>query len=470
MKYHDYDTIAAIATSSGEAGIGIVRLSGTRSIAIADSIFRSKDGVLLSSRRSHTIHYGWIIDPQAGSGHKPVQSGAIIDEVLVTVMRSPRTFTREDVVEINCHGGIVALRRVLELALDSGARIAQPGEFTRRAFLNGRIDLSQAEAVLDVIKARTDAALATGMQQLAGALSGRVSALRCRMVDMLAVIEAHIDFPEEDIEAADLALLRRQASSIDAELRAILSNARFGRVMREGVRTVICGRPNVGKSSLLNALLKKERSIVTPVAGTTRDVIEDCIDVRGIPVRIMDTAGLLEPRDMVERKAVAKAKECIRQADLILLVLDCRTPIDAHVKSLIRMVGKSKTIAVINKIDLKGRLRRENLTGEFPYVVEVSARRLRNIGALEDAIASFVFKGNVEFSEPLCVSNLRHIQELKSAQKSIAAAGISLDNGLSAELAAQHIKDALGSLDELSGRRFSQDLLDSIFSRFCIGK
>jgi tRNA modification GTPase len=264
--------------------------------------------------------------------------------------------------------------------------------------------------------------------------------------------------------------LREQISSIDKDLLGILERSRFGQIVREGVAAVICGSPNVGKSSLLNALLQKERSIVTPVAGTTRDVVEDCIDIRGIPVRIMDTAGLLEPRDLVERKAVAKAKECIRQSDLILLVLDGRSPIGKEEKALIRMVGHKKTIAVINKIDLKQRLRREDLTGDFPQVVEVSAKRLRNIEALEGAIADFVYGGSVEFTEPFFVSNLRHIQELKSAQKSIAQALYSLDNGLSAELPAQHIKDALAAFDEILGRRFSDDLLDSIFSRFCIGK
>ncbi|MFA5099716.1 MAG: tRNA uridine-5-carboxymethylaminomethyl(34) synthesis GTPase MnmE [Candidatus Omnitrophota bacterium] len=468
MRYHDEDTIAAIATASGEAGIGIVRLSGTRSAAIADSLFRARDGIRLSDDKTHTIHYGWIVQQKAAI--KPGMSGDIIDEVLVTVMRAPRTFTREDVVEINCHGGIVALRRVLELVLDSGARIAQPGEFTRRAFLNGRIDLSQAEAVLDVIKAKTDAALATGIQQLTGVLSARIMALRAQLLDVLTVIEAHIDFPDEEIAAVDTIRLRNQAVSIDKELSGLLKQARFGRIVREGVRAVICGRPNVGKSSLLNALLQKERSIVTPVAGTTRDVIEDCIDIRGIPVRIMDTAGLLEPRDLVERKAVAKAKECIRQADLILLVLDGGMPFDAQTRSLIRMVAKPKTVLVINKIDLRHKLKREDFVDDFAHVVEISAKRLRNIDALETAISSLVFGGSVEFVEPFFVSNLRHIQEIKAAEKSVACAVHSLDNGLSAELVAQHIKDALGAFDELLGRRFSEDLLDNIFSRFCIGK
>ena len=409
MRYHQGDTIAAVATSPGESGIGIVRLSGGQALDIADVIFRPKDNLKPSQYKTHTIHYGWIVGRASDAAPK------IIDEVLLTVMRAPSSFTREDVVEINCHGGIVALRKVLELALDSGARIAQPGEFTRRAFLNGRIDLSQAEAVLDVISAKTDAALATGMQQLRGALSVRIEAMRSGLIEVLASIEANIDFPEEEIQPSDMNLLLEQISSIDKDLLGILERSRFGRIVREGVGAVICGRPNVGKSSLLNALLQKERSIVTPVAGTTRDVVEDCIDIRGIPVRIMDTAGLLEPRDLVERKAVAKAKECIRQADLIMLVLDARSPIGKDERALMRMVGHTKTIAVINKIDLKQRLRREDLKGDFPQVVEVSAKRLRNIEALESAIADFVYGGSVEFAEPFFVSNLRHIQELKSA-------------------------------------------------------
>jgi tRNA modification GTPase len=470
MRYHQSDTIAAVATSPGESGIGIVRLSGGQALDIADVIFRPKDNLKPSKYKTHTIHYGWIVGLASDSAVSGVSQPKIIDEVLLTIMRAPSSFTREDVVEINCHGGIVALRKVLELALDSGARIAQPGEFTRRAFLNGRIDLSQAEAVLDVISAKTDAALATGMQQLRGILSGRIESMRSGLIEALASIEANIDFPEEEIQAADMKRLLEQISSVDKDLLGILERSRFGQIVREGIGAVICGRPNVGKSSLLNALLQKERSIVTPIAGTTRDVVEDCIDIRGIPVRIMDTAGLLEPRDLVERKAVAKAKECIRQADLILLVLDARSPIGKEERALIRMVGHTKTIAVINKIDLKQRLRREDLIGDFPEVVEVSAKRLRNIEALEAAIADFVYGGSVEFTEPFFVSNLRHIQELKIAQKSIAQALYSLDNGLSAELPAQHIKDALAAFDEILGRRFSEDLLDSIFSRFCIGK
>jgi tRNA modification GTPase len=470
MRCQDGDTIAAISTASGEAGIGIVRLSGKRSLEIADTVFRGRDKKKLVDDKTHTIHYGWVCQPStaiAAGGCKP---RAVIDEVLVTVMRAPSTFTREDVVEINCHGGIVALRRVLELVLDSGARIADPGEFTRRAFLNGRIDLAQAEAVLDIIKAKTDAALASGMQQLTGILSDRVTGFHRELVEILAVIEAHIDFPDEELAAADNRRLRERSVAIDKEMRSLLAQAHFGRIVREGVRTVICGRPNVGKSSLLNALLQKERSIVTSVAGTTRDVIEDCIDIRGIPVRIMDTAGLLEPRDLVERKAVAKAKECIKQADLVVLVLDGRMPFDSGTRELVRMLGKAKTIAVINKIDLKQRLKREDISGQFPHVVELSAKFVRNINALEEAIARVVLGGRVEFAEPFFVSNLRHIQSIKSAQKSIAQAVDSLDNGLSAEMVSQHIKDSLGALDELLGRRFSQDLLDSIFSQFCIGK
>ncbi|HOU35686.1 MAG TPA: tRNA uridine-5-carboxymethylaminomethyl(34) synthesis GTPase MnmE [Candidatus Omnitrophota bacterium] len=470
MKHHDEETIAAIATAPGEAGIGIVRMSGNRAIEIAESVFRAADKTRLENQPTHTIRYGWIVQPKPASQADPGPQGRIVDEVLVTVMRAPRTFTREDVVEINCHGGIVAMRRVLELLLEAGCRIAEPGEFTRRAFLNGRIDLAQAEAVLDVISAKTDAALAAGVGQLRGMLSRRISVMRKRLLEMLAVLEANIDFPDEDLEPADTARLKKEADSLDAELGSILARARHGSIMREGVRTVICGRPNVGKSSLLNALLQKERSIVTPVAGTTRDVIEDFIDIKGIPIRIMDTAGLLEPRDLVERKAVARARECMRQADLILLVLDGTRPLDSGTRGLFRLAGKAKTIAVINKIDLARRLRCDDIAALFSSVVEVSARRMKNIDKLEDEIASFVLGGNADFREPLLVSNMRHIRALRDAQKSIARLRISLDNGVSAELTAQHIKEALGSFDGLLGRRFSEDLLDSIFSRFCIGK
>ncbi|MDD5166249.1 MAG: tRNA uridine-5-carboxymethylaminomethyl(34) synthesis GTPase MnmE, partial [Candidatus Omnitrophica bacterium] len=284
------DTIAAISTPPGESGIGIVRLSGKRALVIADEIFVSKDGGKVPGFKTYTTHYGWI-----------TQNAKVIDEVILTVMRAPRSYTKEDVVEINCHGGIVAMRAVLDLVLTKGCRLSLPGEFTKRAFLNGRIDLVQAEAVLDIIRAKTDSALRIGTEQLRGTLSGKINKLRQILLEMLVGIEANIDFPDEEITGVNLKRTLQKLNEINGILKEILDTARCGRIMREGIHVVICGKPNVGKSSLLNALLKQERSIVTPVAGTTRDTIEEVIDIKGLPVRIVDTAGILEPRDLIEK-------------------------------------------------------------------------------------------------------------------------------------------------------------------------
>jgi tRNA modification GTPase len=469
MKNDLNDTIAAVATAFGEAGIGIVRLSGKDALAIADKIFLSKDKKLPTEFKTHTVHYGWVVDGRRSTDNSP-QSCGIVDEALLTIMRKPKSYTREDVVEINCHGGLVALRSVLDLALDNGARLASGGEFTKRAFLNGRIDLSQAEAVLDVIRAKTDAALKIGQEQLRGFLSEKLRLLKEELTNILALLEARIDFPDEEIGAADMVNMRLELTEILSRIGSLIDGAKYGRVLREGLTAVICGRPNVGKSSLLNALLKKERSIVTPVAGTTRDVIEDIIDIKGIPVRIMDTAGLLEPRDLVEKKAVKRAKECIAQADIVIIMFDANKRLSAEDFVLMRRLRQKKTIAVINKIDLKCQIDKQEIRSHFKCVIELSAKRLVNLNKLEDAVADMVFQGRVVLAEALFVANIRHIQELKKAQKFIASAVNSLDNNLSIEFVAQDIRETVAALDEILGKRFSGDLLDKIFSRFCIGK
>ncbi|MFH1396938.1 MAG: tRNA uridine-5-carboxymethylaminomethyl(34) synthesis GTPase MnmE [Candidatus Omnitrophota bacterium] len=402
-------------------------------------------------------------------GHQ-VKGCHVVDEVLLTVMRAPISYTREDIVEINCHGGIVALRAVLELVLASGCRLAEPGEFTRRAFLNGRIDLSQAEAVLDIIRAKTDSALKIGLGQLRGELSSRINKLRGKLLNMLSIFEANIDFPEEEIAPADLEGISQRMSGIDKELESILYDARQGRVMREGINVVICGKPNVGKSSLLNALLKQERSIVSAVAGTTRDTIEEIIDIKGIPVKIVDTAGIIEPRDLVEKKAVQRAKQYIDNADLVILMFDASKKLSKYDEVLIKRLGKKATIAVINKIDLKGHIQKERIFKRFKQTVEISAKRLKNINLLEGAILTLVYKGKILNPESVVVSNARHIQGFKKASEFIKGAAKSLEKKLSLEIIAQDIKDALGCFDDIMGKRFSSDLLDRIFSEFCVGK
>jgi tRNA modification GTPase len=458
--YNTDETIAAISTPPGESGIGIIRLSGKNSLAIADKIFTPKKGPKPSMCKTYTVHYGHITKPE----------GKIIDEVILTVMRAPRSYTKEDIVEINCHGGIVSLRAVLDRVLENGCRIAEPGEFTMRAFLNGRLDLSQAEAVLDIIRAKTDSALKAGLDQLKGSISARINDIRKCLLDALSALEANIDFPEEDITPADYKQTRLLLNRADESLKSIIDNSRFGRVLREGVKTVICGRANVGKSSLLNALLKQERSIVTPIAGTTRDTIEEIIDIKGIPVRIVDTAGIIEPRDLIEKKAVVRSRRFIDSADLVILLFDGSKKMSGEDKALIRKVKNKITIAVINKIDLSVKIEKASIFKKFSHTLEISAKKNKNIGLLEDKIAELVLQGRIPGSESVLAANSRHIRALKDAQKLIAQALNSLDNKLTAECVAEDLKGALNCLDEILGKKFSQELLNKIFSEFCIGK
>ena len=458
-----FDTIAAIATSSGEAGIGIVRLSGKDALEVAGKIFIAKDRKPVISFKSYTLHYGWVIDPASGN-----QQG--VEEVLLSVMRGPRSYTREDVVEINCHGGIVAIRKVMDLVLENGCRLAEPGEFTKRAFLNGRIDLAQAEAVLDIIRAKSDSALKVGIEQLRGGLSQEVNKLSRCLLDILAVLEANIDFSEEEIGVADMQVVKEKISGINRKLKAILDASKYGKLLREGIQAVICGRPNVGKSSLLNALLRQERSIVTAIPGTTRDTIEEIIDIRGIPVRIVDTAGILEPRDLIEKKAIERSKRYIDMADLVIILFDSSKKLGKEDRVLISKLKNKTVLAVVNKIDMKEKIERSYLLKHFKSLVDISAKKRKNIGQLEDAIAGTVYSGKVSQQSSVLLSNFRHIQIIRRAQKLIAEALDSLDNGLSVEFVAQDIKDALVCLDEVLGKKFSESLLDKIFSDFCIGK
>jgi len=460
MKINFNDTIAAISTSQGQAGIGIVRLSGKQALEIADKIFFAKDGLKPSQMKTYTMHYGWIKD----------KDGLVIDEAILSLMRAPRSYTKEDVVEINCHGGIIPLRRILELVLENGSRLAQPGEFTRRAFLNGRIDLAQAEAVFDIINAKTDSALKISAEQLKGKLSSGINRMCKALLDTLAVLEANIDFPDEDIERVDKKEITQKINKVNSQLKNILDSARCGRILREGIHVVICGKPNVGKSSLLNALLKQERSIVTPIAGTTRDTIEEIIDIKGIPVRIVDTAGIIEPRDLVEKKAVERSQKHIRLADLVILVFDGSRRLNQEDKMLMKKLKSKPAIAMINKIDLRQKLEKEKITKDFGQVIEISAKKLKNIAALEKAVVEMVYDGSVRPAESVIVANARHIQALKEAQKLIEEALNFLESNLSPEFIAQNIKETLGCFDDIIGRRFSEDLLDKIFSEFCIGK
>lgn len=459
LKINLDDTIAAISTSVGEGGIGIVRLSGKDSLKIADNLFFSKNNAKASTFKTYTTHYGWVKD-----------GAKLIDEVILTVMKAPASYTKEDIVEINCHGGIVAMRAVLDLVLEKGARLAEPGEFTKRAFLNGRIDLTQAEAVLDVIRAKTDLALKMGQEQLKGELSAQVNKIRLELLSVLSELEASIDFPDEEIGSINLKEARDKLNSINKKLISILDDSKKARIFREGIHVVICGKPNVGKSSLLNALLKRERSIVTPVAGTTRDTIEEVIDIKGIPVRIVDTAGILEPRDLIEKEAIRRSKKQIDLADLAIIIFDGSKRLSKEDDLIIRKLKEKNTIAVVNKIDKAQIINKKKVSKNFKQLIDISAKKQTNINLLEDAIAGLVYAGKVASAEPLLVGNLRHIRGLKDVQNLIALAVESLDNKLTVELVSQDLKEALSHLDLILGRSFSEELLDKIFSDFCIGK
>lgn len=467
--YSDDDTIAAIATPVGESGIGIVRISGRAALTIAEKVFHGKKDGKVSGFSSHTLHYGWIVeDPARFKGGLPAE---FVDEVILTVMRAPRSYTREDSVEINCHGGIIALRNVLDLLLRKGCRLAEPGEFTRRAFLNGRIDLTQSEAVLGIIRAKTDAALKAGTRQLGGALSRHLHSVRRVLIGILADLEAHIDFPDEDIGTFSAQKAKAVLGAADEQIRRLCDALARGKILREGVRVAICGKPNVGKSSFLNALLNEERSIVTPVAGTTRDTIEEVIDIKGIPVRIADTAGIIEPRNLIERKAVSRSRQYIDEADIVLLIFDASRNLSPQDKVLMKVLRRKNVIAVINKIDLKQRLSRKSILRQFGGVIEISAKKRSNIRGIEDAFLQRVYKGSLSTGEEALTVSLRHQERLKKAQKLIAEARKSVDNDLSnTEFVAQDIRDALQCLDELLGKRFSEDLLERIFKDFCVGK
>ncbi|HXS68819.1 MAG TPA: tRNA uridine-5-carboxymethylaminomethyl(34) synthesis GTPase MnmE [Candidatus Polarisedimenticolia bacterium] len=485
------DTIAAIATPIGEGGLAVIRISGAKALAVADSIFSpvGKHSAKPSAAASHTIQFGHI-----------VRDGKTIDEVLVAVMRAPRTFTREDVVEITCHGGILPAKMVLDAALGAGARLAEPGEFTRRAFLNGRIDLAQAEAVADVIHSRTELALSAANEQLAGKLSQRINQLRDDMLKTLAHVEAYIDFPEEDIaEETKDQLLGRLERGV-AFMDELLHTANEGQILRRGIRAAIIGRPNAGKSSLLNQLLGHERAIVSPIPGTTRDTIEETANIRGLPVVFIDTAGLREARDEIEVEGIRRSRESLQKAEFILHVLDVSEPLtEADENYLAEFAGK-KRILIRNKIDLPARLNLPDAvaqtflsagSGDFPVaspniglespvnpqagkpalpVVDVCCISGKGIEALKDAIKNLVWSGEIKTEMLQVMINSRHQDALTRAREATLRTIAALRSGATLELAAMDLRIAVNAVGEIVGKTATEDLLDMIFSQFCIGK
>lgn len=451
------DTIAAIATPLGEGGLAVIRLSGSKVLAIADQCFLpvGKSSQKPSTAPTHTIQFGKI-----------VRNGKVIDEVLLAILRAPRTFTREDTVEISCHGGLLPAKLVLDTLLAHGARLAEPGEFTKRAFLNGRLDLAQAEAVADVIHSRTELALAAANEQLAGKLSQRIHQLRDDLMLTLAHVEAHIDFPDEDISPdTKEALLRRLENAI-AFMDELLRTADEGQLLRRGVRAAIIGRPNAGKSSLLNQLLGRDRAIVSHIPGTTRDTIEETANIRGLPIVFIDTAGLREARDEIEREGIRRSRESLAQAELILHVLDASEPLSGADKNYFTEFAGKKCIVVRNKTDLPVKL---DLPATFS-VIDVSCASGQGIEKLKDAIKSLVWAGEINAEMLQVAINSRHQDALNRARTATRQAAEGLRGELTLELIAIDLREAVAAVGEVVGKTTTEDLLDAIFGAFCIGK
>ena len=458
------DTIAAIATPLGEGGLAVVRISGPQALAVADKSFLpvGKNSQAPSAAASHTIHYG-----------KVVRRGEIVDEVLLAVLRAPRTYTCEDTVEITCHGGILPAKLVLDTLLENGARAAGPGEFTRRAFLNGRLDLAQAEAVADVIHSRTELALAAANEQLAGKLSQRINQLRDEMMRTLAHVEAHIDFPEEDIAPDTRRQLLQSLEQSVADMDKLLQTANEGQILRRGIRAAIVGRPNVGKSSLLNQLLGHDRAIVSPIPGTTRDTIEETANIRGLPVVFIDTAGLRVARDQIEQEGIRRSYESLNRAEFILQVLDASEPLTDEDETFLGAFAERKRILVRNKTDLPNRLdfgANGQATGTASPVVDVCCLSGQGIEALKDAIKEQIWSGEIGTEMLQVIINSRHQDALNRARVSTERAVKALRENMTLELVAQDLRTAVNAVGEIVGKTATEDLLDCLFRQFCIGK
>ncbi len=460
----EFDTIAAISTPMGEGAIAIVRLSGDDAVAIADKIFKSPGGKSLTTKASHTIHYGHLVDPKTNE---------VVEEVMMSLMRGPKTFTREDVVEINCHGGLVSVNRVLKLVLTNGARLAEPGEFTKRAFLNGRIDLSQAEAVMDLIRAKTDRAMNVALGQMDGKLSRLIGDLRQALLETLAQVEVNIDYPEyDDVEEMTVPVLVEKCTWVRNEIMKLLQTSSQGKILREGLSTVILGRPNVGKSSLLNSLVQENKAIVTDIAGTTRDIIEEYVNVRGVPLRLVDTAGIRETEDIVERIGVERSREALRSADLILFVLNYAEELTAEDERLFETIEAMDYIVIVNKTDLPQKIdlaRVKELTGNH-RIVTTSLLQEEGITELEEAIAALFFEGQIEAGDLTYVSNARHIALLHQAQATVEDALAAAQAGVPVDMVQIDVTRTWEILGEIIGDTVQESLINQLFSQFCLGK
>ena len=453
----EFDTIAAISTPLGEGAIGIVRISGSDALAIAQKIYRGKD---LSQVESHTLNYGHLVDPQ---------NDEVLDEVMVGVMLAPKTFTREDIIEINTHGGIAVTNEVLQLILRQGARMAEPGEFTKRAFLNGRVDLTQAEAVMDIIRAKTDQAMNIAVKQLDGSLKDLINKTRQEILNTLAQVEVNIDYPEyDDVEEVTTALVREKTQEFQELLENLLRTARRGKILREGLSTAIIGRPNVGKSSLLNNLLREEKAIVTDIAGTTRDVIEEYVNIKGVPLKLVDTAGIRETDDVVEKIGVERSKKALSEADLVLLVLNSSEPLTQQDRDLLAISDMANRIVLLNKTDLPEQIEVDQLPDD---VIRISVLQNQNIDQIEERINQLFFDnaGMVE-NDATYLSNARHISLIEKAVESLKAVNEGLELGMPVDLLQVDMTRTWEILGEITGDASPDELITQLFSQFCLGK
>ena len=462
MKFHD--TIAAIATARGEAGIGIIRVSGSLALPIAAEVFRSPRAISPIKLPTHTLTYGHVIDATA--------SDEVIDEVLLGVMHAPRTYTGEDIVEFNCHGGIVPLTAVLDLVVKNGARIAEPGEFTKRAFLNGRLDLAQAEAVAELIASKTDLSRKIAVEALAGKLSDTVNRLSDQLAGLLAEIEASIDFPEEDLDFMKVEAQLETARAIQTDLTTLLETAAEGRLITEGVNVAILGKPNVGKSSLLNALVGTTRAIVTDIPGTTRDTIEETVNIKGIPLKLIDTAGIRQTDDIVEKHGVERSKAVLDKAELLLLMFDASQPLNDADLELLQIAASPRAILILNKIDLSVVTAPTALLAHCPKkrVVETAIPDGKGLDQLKAAVCEELLGGALRIGESPIVTNARHQEALRRADEGLGYAIESLENGMPPELVAVDLRISLDGLGDIVGKTTTEDILDRIFSQFCVGK
>lgn len=457
------DTIAAITTAMGAAGVGIVRISGSEAADIADRIFKTKRGNSLKETESHRVKYGWIVD----------KSGQIVDEALVLNMWAPHSFTGDDVIELQCHGGIVVLRKVLELVIQAGARLAEPGEFSKRAFLNGKLDITQAEAIMDIVNAKTEISLMAAANSLQGSISQKIKEIRRAITLIMAYLEADIDFPEEDIEKMSAQELESRIASIKTDLQDLLKTYQTGRIIREGLKTALIGKPNVGKSSLLNALLKEKRAIVTDVPGTTRDLIEEYYNLKGIPLVLIDTAGLRETNDVVEKIGVEKTIETINEADLILYLLDVTQGLTEEDVERLKKLPLDNTIILVNKIDLMNKQLSEMDVKDKLFqntILFISAKENVGLEELEEEIYQMVFKNGPVISDKPYLSSIRQKEAIEKAMQHILTALEGVKCQLPSDFISIDLRSSWDSLGEVTGETLGEDLIDQIFSQFCLGK